>query len=122
MVDRPVEKELEHFVIERSIVTRPSDQPFDDEIVTSNPVQYWLPEENIFDEVTGDFISRNDLTPDGEIVPDDLSYMRRFPFYNELVSFVTPYGIGLDLGLEGESWYFDMSDYVHLLKGEKHLS
>ena len=121
MVDRPVEKELEHFVIERSIITKPSDQPFDDEIVTSAPVQYWLPEEHIFDEVTGDFITTNDLTPDGEIVPEDLSYTRRFPFYNELVSFVTPYGIGLDLGMEGKSWYFDMSDYVHILKGNRRL-
>ena len=121
MVDRPVEKELEHFVVERSIITKPSDEPFDDEIVTSAPVQYWLPEEYIFDEVTGDFLSLNDLTPDGEIVPEDLQYIRRFPFYNELVSFVTPYGIGLDLGLEGKSWYFDLSDYVHILNGDRRL-
>lgn len=50
-----------------------------------------------------------------------LNYSLRFPWYNELVSFVTPYGINLDLGMAGKSWYFDMTDFAPLLKGKKRL-
>jgi hypothetical protein len=40
----------------------------------------------------------------------------------QLMSFVTPYGIGLDLGKNGKMWEFDVSDYVPLLRGWKRLS
>ena len=50
-----------------------------------------------------------------------LNYSLRFPWFNELVSFVTPYGINLDLGMAGKSWYFDLTDFVPLLKDKKRL-
>jgi len=50
-----------------------------------------------------------------------LNYSLRFPWFNELVSFVTPYGINLDLGMAGKSWYFDMTDFAPLLKDKKRL-
>ena len=50
-----------------------------------------------------------------------LNYSLRFPWYNELVSFVTPYGINLDLGMAGKSWYFDLTDFAPLLKNKKRL-
>jgi hypothetical protein len=57
----------------------------------------------------------------GSIDVSSLSYSLRFPWYNELVSFVTPYGINLDLGMTGKNWYFDMTDFAPLLKDNKRL-
>jgi len=39
----------------------------------------------------------------------------------ELMSFVTPYGINLDLGIEGKTWSFDVTEFGPLLKGEKRI-
>ncbi len=77
--------------------------------------------ENVYDGDTGTILSTIPVTTEGTIAINDLTYFRRFPFYNELVSFVTPYGIGLDLGINGKSWFFDMSDYEKILRGNKRL-
>ena len=77
--------------------------------------------ENVYDGATGTLLTTLPVMTEGTITITLLDYFRRFPFYNELVSFVTPYGIGLDLGQNGKSWYFDMSDYVKILKGNKRL-
>lgn len=58
---------------------------------------------------------------DGTIAIINLNYEKRFPWYNEIMSFVTPYGLGLDLGINGKSWYYDMSDFAPLLTGNKRL-
>ena len=120
-VDKPIIKEPRHFVTTRTIVPGDPTVAKHDEIVDSAPQEYWTLDEKIFDEVTGNLITENILPADGEIIITDLAYFNRFPFYNELVSFVTPYGIGLDLGMEGKSWYMDMSDYVSILKGNKRM-
>jgi hypothetical protein len=39
----------------------------------------------------------------------------------ELGRYITPYGIGIDLG-EGWTWIFDVTDYLPLLKGDKRLT
>lgn len=57
----------------------------------------------------------------GTITISTLNYIRRFPFYNEIMSFVTPYGIGLNMGPKGKTWYFDVSDFDPLLRGPKRL-
>jgi hypothetical protein len=36
-----------------------------------------------------------------------------------LLSFVTPYGIGLDFGKDGKTWVFDVSDFGPILKNKK---
>ncbi len=40
----------------------------------------------------------------------------------EIGRFITPYGIGLDLGPDGFSWIYDVTDYAPLLQGEVDLS
>lgn len=52
----------------------------------------------------------------------DMPYFARSPQKVELMSFVTPYGIGLDFGQAGRVWEFDMSDFVHQLRGKKRIS
>ena len=77
--------------------------------------------ENVYNGDTGTVVTTLPITSEGTITVTDLNYIKRFPFYNELVSFVTPYGIGLDLGMNGKSWYFDMSDYDKILRGNKRI-
>ncbi|MDP4199151.1 MAG: peptide-N-glycosidase F-related protein [Bacteroidota bacterium] len=51
-----------------------------------------------------------------------LNYFTRSTQKFELMSFVTPYGIGLDLGKNGKMWEFDVTDYLPVLKGGKRLT
>ena len=58
----------------------------------------------------------------GNIAITELTYYKRYPAKFQLMSFVTPYGIYLDLGMEGKTWIFDVSDYAPILKGKKRLT
>ena len=58
----------------------------------------------------------------GSIEPTELTYFRRYPMWFEIMSFVTPYGINLDLGMEGKTWLFDVTDYMPILKGKKRMT
>ena len=60
-------------------------------------------------------------TATGTIEITELTYYTRYPSQNEIMSFVTPYGIYLDLGMEGETWGFDVTDYAPILKGSKRM-
>jgi hypothetical protein len=53
---------------------------------------------------------------------NSLLYYQKWPQKFEIMSFVTPYGIGLDLGKNGRLWEFDASDYLPILHGWKKLS
>lgn len=62
---------------------------------------------------------------------DTIMYKEMFPYYgepfeiintHEIGRFITPYGINLDLGPQGFTWVFDVTDYAHLLKGDVDLS
>lgn len=91
-----------------------------DEVILESSSQYFLAtDEILYDAATGDIIGETPVDVEGTIVISDLEYIRRFPFYNEIMSFVTPYGINLDLGGAGKTWYFDVTDYAPILKGEK---
>ena len=52
----------------------------------------------------------------------ELVYFRRYRAKYEIMSFVTPYGIYLDLGMEGKTWAFDVTDYSPILKGKKRMT
>lgn len=58
----------------------------------------------------------------GSITIGELTYYNRFPAKYQMMSFVTPYGINLDLGMEGKTWIFDVTDYAPILKGRKRLT
>jgi hypothetical protein len=52
-----------------------------------------------------------------------LSYYQKRPMRFELINFITPYGINLDLnGLNGKSWEFDVTDFAPLLKGARYMA
>ncbi len=121
IIDMPIAKTPRHLVIERTIVPGDPNVAIDDEILINGPRELWVPISHVFDAETGEILETIDLEPIDVINITELDYVRRFPFYNELVSFVTPYGIGLDFGQEGASWFLDMSDYASILKGDKRL-
>lgn len=52
----------------------------------------------------------------------DLDYYTKYPSKFEIMSFVTPYGIGLDLGPNGKMWEFDMTDFTPILTNDKLLT
>lgn len=51
-----------------------------------------------------------------------MEYFRRYPSKFEIMSFVTPYGIGLNFGMGGKTWTFDLTDFSPVLKGKKRLT
>lgn len=65
------------------------------------------------------------IEPDEVLYKEDLSYYGE-PFEildpYEIGRFITPYGINLDLGPQGFSWVFDVTDYAPLLQGQVDLS
>lgn len=58
---------------------------------------------------------------DGTFERGELIYYSKVPMAYEIMSFVTPYGIGLDFGLEGLTWTFDVTDLGPVLKGDKRI-
>ncbi|MFK7949935.1 MAG: LamG-like jellyroll fold domain-containing protein [Saprospiraceae bacterium] len=77
--------------------------------------------EYYYDE-NGVLVDSTFITTDGSITPTTLSYMLRRPMKFEIMSFVTPYGINLDLGPNGKTWTFDVTDYAPILKGNKRMT
>ncbi|MEZ5056947.1 MAG: peptide-N-glycosidase F-related protein, partial [Saprospiraceae bacterium] len=70
----------------------------------------------------GDIIDFADITPDGDILFSTLTYFTKAPAKFEILSLVTPYGNGLDLGPEGVTFNIDVTDYAPILTGRKRMS
>ncbi|HQQ92930.1 MAG TPA: T9SS type A sorting domain-containing protein [Bacteroidia bacterium] len=75
----------------------------------------------IYDGDTGLPTGSIAIVPQGTITINNLNYYKRYPWYNEIMSFVTPYGKGLDMGIKGKSWFYDVTDFTPVLKGPKRL-
>jgi len=74
-----------------------------------------------FDE-SGKKVDSVNVVAQDTIRPTNLYFWTRAPQKFELMSFVTPYGIGLDLGKTGKMWEFDVTDYLPIMKGWKRLT
>jgi hypothetical protein len=70
----------------------------------------------------GDVIDSTFEAADGTIDITDLTYFRKFPSKFEILSLVTPYGNGLGLGADGKTFFFDVTDFTPILRGEKRIS
>jgi hypothetical protein len=90
-------------------------------LVAGNPFYVWeagyFP---VYDDA-GAVIDEVEFPADDVIFIEDLTYYQKSPAIFELLSFVTPYGIGLDLGINGKTWIFDVTDYGPVLKNSKRL-
>ena len=85
--------------------------------------QYLYPAGNrpVFNE-SGIQVDTLQAIADGTIQINTLTYYAKREARYELLSLVTPYGIGLDLGPEGKTFTFDVTDFAPILKGRKRLS
>ncbi|MBK8847863.1 MAG: hypothetical protein IPO27_15490 [Bacteroidetes bacterium] len=64
------------------------------------------------------YVSGND-----SIVIGTLTYYQKRPMRVELINFITPYGLNLNLnGLVGKTWVFDVTDFAPILKGPRFLA
>lgn len=91
----------------------------DKKLTAGQPLYYWAAGTfDIYDEF-GNIIDEFFIPEDDVILISDLVYYNYSPSKYELLSFVTPYGIGLDFGKEGKTWVFDVTDYGPILKGRK---
>lgn len=108
-------------VQEYSVVSNATVIPMTNDLINlaSTTTLYEALPQNIYNGDTGILTGSIAVTPQGVITNTILNYFKRYPFYNELLSFVTPYGKGLDLGAKGKTWYYDVSDFAPLLKGSK---
>ena len=90
-------------------------------VVSSN--NYWLANyQYILDGNSGVRLDSIPINSDGAILVTSLPYYNRYPSKYEIMSFVTPYGVNLDLGPNGKTWTFDLTDYMPLLKGKKRMT
>lgn len=94
-----------------------------DSISVVNSTNYWEAGgyEYYYDE-NGQLYDSLFIAIDGIITPTTLTYQRRFPMKYEIMSFVTPYGINLDLGQNGKTWTFDVTDFAPVLNGTKRMT
>jgi hypothetical protein len=83
---------------------------------------YWQAGDfDVLDE-SGAVVKTINVAEDSTLDIEDLKYVRRSPMKYELTSFVTPYGINLDLGAAGKTWYFDVTDLGPILNGTKRMT
>jgi hypothetical protein len=112
-----------NIVTQYSITSNATVTPVIDDVVTpmNTNFYYGATPLNIYNGDTGVLTGTLAVTAQNTITVTNLNYFRRFPYYNELMSFVTPYGLSLNLGATGKSWYFDVTDFTPILKGPKRL-
>ncbi len=91
-----------------------------DRVLENTMYYYPAGDMSVFNE-DGSIHSTISIDPDGVITIGEMVHFTKSPMQFELMSFVTPYGINLDLGWEGKTWTFDVTDYAPLLKGSKRM-
>lgn len=77
----------------------------------------------VYDGITGLVVDSVFNTSTGTINITQLSYYQYRPSRFQIMSFVTPYGNGLDIGgATGKTWTFDMTDFAPIMKGPRLLT
>lgn len=106
-------------VIENSILSH-TGTLMSDEVI---PTFYEVYPKNIlvYDE-NGTLIQTTSSSNLNSYTMNTLEYYERNPMRMEIMSFVTPYGINLDLGIDGKAWYFDVTDFYPNLVGERRIT
>ncbi|MBK8491246.1 MAG: T9SS type A sorting domain-containing protein [Saprospirales bacterium] len=90
-------------------------------VVQNTEYVYPAGDMNILDE-SGAVIGTVYVEPVDSVTISTLHYFAKTPAKFELLSLVTPYGNGLDLGQEGKTFFFDITDYAPILHGDRRLS
>lgn len=94
----------------------------DDEILVDNVTfGYNAGSLPILDE-NGNVVGQQSIPATDTVEIGELNYFNRYPARFELMSFVTPYGNGLNLGQEGRTYWFDVTDFGPVLQNNKRLT
>lgn len=97
--------------------------PQSDSLKSSEPIKVWRNDpERLIDGSTGALIEEYPKEADGTYINDQLEYYQRWHSRFEVMSFVTPYGIRLDLGETGKTWEFDVTHMLPVFKGERRMT
>lgn len=112
-----------HNVVKRFKVFPKPNAISDDSIATLSINNYWSTQNSInYYNDRLELVNTATVIQTGTIATgNQIPYYRRYPSSLEIMSFVTPYGINLDLGENGKTWVFDVTDFTPILKGQKRL-
>jgi len=94
----------------------------DDDVSVLSTNYYWEALYYYIFDQNGIKIDSMPITPTGTINITELNYYSRFPSKYQIMSFVTPYGAYLDMGMEGKTWIFDVTDFSPILKEGKRIT
>ncbi|MBK13053.1 MAG: hypothetical protein CL849_05920 [Crocinitomicaceae bacterium] len=86
---------------------------------------HYSPVQTVTINLMGDTVGTHNIPGEvAELINDTLDFFG-VPFEvvdrYELYRYITPYGIGLDLGEDGWTWWYDVTDYMHLLRDSVQL-
>ena len=90
-------------------------------VALDTQLSWWATAQLLLDE-QGNLLETYPVVAEGSIMPGTLAYYQKQEAKFELLSLVTPYGNGLSLGAQGKTFWFDVTDYAPVLRGEKFLS
>ncbi|MEL6865801.1 MAG: LamG-like jellyroll fold domain-containing protein, partial [Bacteroidota bacterium] len=93
-----------------------------DMLLLTNTEYLWPATPSYLISEAGDTLTEYPIQAEGSIDIGELVYYNKRDAKYEILSLVTPYGNGLDLGQAGKTFWFDVTDYAPILKGEKYLS
>jgi len=94
----------------------------DDSIHTVSVNEFWEAGYEVTYDPEGEAIDSMQVVSTGTVEITELDYYKRYPMKFEIMSFVTPYGIWLDFGMDGKTWVVDVTDYLPILKGAKRMT
>ncbi|MEO6939482.1 MAG: T9SS type A sorting domain-containing protein [Candidatus Kapaibacterium sp.] len=94
----------------------------DDSIGYVDTTYKWLAQRSYIRDERGVKVDSILISAEDTVRVTPLIYYQKWPQKFEIMSFVTPYGIGLDLGKNGKMYQFDATDYLPILHGWKRLS
>jgi hypothetical protein len=108
------------FIVEENTIYPRPGTVFSDSIGVTT-TQYW-PRDNVLYDLNGTAVTSTPSSTTTVITKSNLPYITRSASKIEIMSFVTPYGINLDLGIDGKAWYFDVTDFLPVLNGLRKIS
>jgi len=86
-----------------------------------NEAYYYSAESSYLRDFSGNILDSVTYSTRGTLEAGLLNYYSKRPMEFEIMSFVTPYGIGIDFGEEGHTWTFDVTHLGPILKGQKRM-
>jgi hypothetical protein len=92
-------------------------------LVNNGPQYVWPAGWNFVLDPAGNVVDTLITPYQDSVIISTLSYHAKRPMKLELINFITPYGINLNMnGLIGKTWQFDVTDYAPILRGRKFMA